>query len=106
MVARDGFEALHLLFSDEGLHPAVILLDIGLPGLDGVEVLRRIRAERSTRRIPVVMFTASGRRGDIDRSYDFGANSCVRKPVDVGAFMEAVALMGRYWLEFNEVADV
>ena len=107
-VARDGPEALDYLFGTGTreaagpLRPAVMLLDIKLPKIDGLEVLRRLRAEDSTRRLPVVMLTSSDEEQDMIRSYDLGANSYVRKPVDFGAFSEAVSQLGLYWLVLNE----
>lgn len=97
IVARDGVEALDYLFG-EGAHegrdlsdqPQVILLDLKLPKIDGLEVLKRIRADDRTRRLAVVVLTTSNEDRDIIRSYDLGANSYIRKPVDFDHFMEAV----------------
>ena len=108
IVARDGVEALDYLFG-EGTHegrdlsdqPQVILLDLKLPKVDGLEVLKRIREDDRTRRLPVVILTTSNEDRDIFRSYDLGANSYIRKPVDFGQFMEAVRQLGLYWLILN-----
>lgn len=108
IVARDGVEALDYLFG-EGAHegrdlsdqPQVILLDLKLPKIDGLEVLKRIRADDRTRRLAVVVLTTSNEDRDIIRSYDLGANSYIRKPVDFEHFMEAVRQLGLYWLVLN-----
>lgn len=108
IVARDGVEALDYLFG-EGAHegrdlsdqPQVILLDLKLPKIDGLEVLKRIRADDRTRRLAVVVLTTSIEDRDIIRSYDLGANSYIRKPVDFDHFMEAVRQLGLYWLALN-----
>ena len=109
VVVRDGVEALDCLFAT-GTHagrtmqplPALILLDLKLPKLGGLEVLRRLRAAESTRRIPVVVLTSSNEEKDVLASYDLGANSFVRKPVDFTQFMEAARQLGMYWLVINE----
>lgn len=109
VVVRDGAEALDYLFGGE-LHtgrdapptPAVVLLDLNLPRIDGLEVLRRIRADARTRRLPVVVLTSSKEAEDIVRSYELGANSFVRKPVDFVEFVEAARQLGLYWLVLNE----
>jgi CheY-like chemotaxis protein len=82
--------------------PAVILLDLKLPKLGGLDVLRRVRADERTRRIPVVVLTSSNEEKDILSSYGLGANSFVRKPVDFAQFMEAAQQLGLYWLVTNE----
>lgn len=109
VVARDGNAALDFLFGagehagrDVSRLPAVILLDIKLPKVSGLEVLERIRADERTRLAPVVMLTSSSEEQDKVRSYRLGANSYVRKPVEFGAFVEAVAQLGLYWVLFNE----
>jgi two-component system response regulator len=110
VVARDGQEALDYLFGT-GCHagqecplPEVILLDIKLPKVDGLEVLRRIRADERTRRIPTVILTTSSEPIDIETSYDCGCNSYIRKPVDYEQFLEAVRELGLYWLVLNRSA--
>ncbi|MGH3089265.1 MAG: response regulator [Gammaproteobacteria bacterium] len=108
-VARDGEEALEYLFAtgshagrDPKLMPDVVLLDLKLPKVDGLEVLRRIRADERTRRIPVVILTSSNEEKDVLASYDLGANSFVRKPVNFADFIEAARQLGLYWLVMNE----
>jgi two-component system, response regulator len=108
-VAHDGVEALDFLFGtgphagrDVSPLPDVILLDLKLPKVDGLEVLRRIRANRQTRLLPVVVLTTSIEDQDRLRGYDLGANSYVRKPVDFDEFIEAVGQLGLYWLLLNE----
>lgn len=110
VVARDGQEALDYLFG-EGGHageeqplPEVILLDLKLPKVDGLEVLRRIRANERTRRVPIVILTTSNETVDIETSYDRGCNSYIRKPVDYEQFLEAVRQLGLYWLVLNKSA--
>jgi len=104
-VARDGVEALEFLFgtpdNPPGKLPSVVLLDLKLPKLDGLEVLRRIRAEPTTTRLPVVIMTTSREERDIVASYELGANSYVQKPVGFEAFAEAVRFLGLYWLLLN-----
>ena len=105
IVARDGAEALTIIFPDNGGHawlPGLILLDLKLPKLDGMEVLRRIRADERTELIPVVVLTSSREQEDILDSYHCGANGYVRKPVHFGEFTEAVSTLGAYWLLLNE----
>lgn len=108
-VLRDGAEALDYLFAigayaerDKSAMPAVILLDLKLPKIDGLEVLRRIRADERTKLLPVVILTLSKEEQDIINSYKLGANSYVRKPVDFNQFSEAVRQLGLYWLLLNE----
>lgn len=110
VVARDGVEALDFLFAtgsyagrDIGIMPQVILLDLKLPKVDGLEVLRRLRADARTKLLPVVILTSSSEEADIVNSYYLGANSYVRKPVDFVQFMEAVRQLGLFWLVLNEV---
>ncbi len=109
VVAADGVEALDYVFAtgahagrDPGATPEVILLDLKLPKIGGLEVLRRLRADERTRRIPVVVLTSSNEERDILSSYDLGANSFVRKPVDFAQFAEAARQLGMYWLVMNE----
>lgn len=109
IVARDGVEALDWLLAtglhaarDTSIQPALVLMDLKLPRIDGLEVLRRIRADARTRLLPVVVLTTSCERRDIHEAYAAGANSYIRKPVDFDKFTEALGLIGRYWLALNE----
>ena len=111
VVARDGVEALDYLFGtgthtgrDMTVKPQLILLDLKLPKLDGLQVLQRVRADERTKRLPVVVFTSSSEEEDMIKSYDLGANSYVRKPVDFEQFLEATKQLGLYWLVLNEAA--
>lgn len=111
VVVRDGEQAIQYLFStgphadrDPARMPEVVLLDMKLPKIDGLGVLRRMRADGRTRRLPVVMLTSSKEEKDVLSSYDLGANSFVRKPVDFGEFVEAANQLGLYWLVMNEPA--
>lgn len=109
VVVRDGVEALDFLFA-EGAYsgrnrdvlPDLILLDLKLPKIDGLEVLRRVRAAPQTRLLPVVVLTLSNEEQDIADAYRLGANSYIRKPVDFDRFNDLLKHLGRYWLEFNE----
>jgi two-component system, response regulator len=101
VVAHDGAEAIELLLGPEPLKPELVLLDVKLPKLDGIEVLRKLRADERTRLLPVVMLTSSNEQRDIVESYQLGANSFVRKPVDFEQFIEAVKNLGLYWLVLN-----
>lgn len=101
LVARNGEEALSLVSSLESL-PCVVLLDLKLPKIDGLEVLRQIRAAERTRLLPVVMLTSSSEERDIIESYSLGANSYIRKPVEIDQFTEAVRQLGLYWALLNE----
>ncbi len=113
VIAHDGVEALDFMFGT-GTYagrsaddpPQLVLLDIKLPKLDGLEVLRRLRADERTRFVPVVILTSSKEEQDLIRSYSLGANSYVRKPVDFTQFTEAVRQLGLYWLVLNEPAPV
>jgi two-component system response regulator len=110
VVAHDGEEALDFVFGrgawagrDPADLPALILLDLNLPKLDGLGVLRQIRADERTRRAPVVILTSSREQQDLVRGYDLGANSYVRKPIEFDEFVEAVRQLGVYWLVLNEM---
>lgn len=110
VVARDGAEALDFLFGrgkyegrDTSDTPAVILLDLKLPKVDGLQVLRQIRANPQTRCFPVVILTSSKEDEDIIESYNLGANAYVRKPVDYTEFVKAAKTLGLFWLVLNEV---
>jgi len=101
-VARDGEEAVNLLCGENPLKPQVILLDLKLPKLDGLEVLKRIREREETRTLPVVVLTSSDEERDVVRSYQLGVNSYIRKPVNFNDFAEATRQLGMYWLVLNE----
>jgi two-component system response regulator len=109
VVARDGVEAIDYLYGS-GAHagrdvrslPQVVLLDLNLPRIGGLDVLRRIRDTELTKLLPVVVLTSSKEDEDIVRSYALGANSFVRKPVDFAQFMDAVKMLGLFWLVLNE----
>ena len=104
-VAHDGVEALDILFDPDGAErPRVILLDLKLPKLDGLEVLRRLKSDDRTRSIPVVVVTSSNQDPDIKTAYDLGANSYVVKPVDFESFMKTMSELGFYWLMVNQVS--
>ena len=109
VVARDGVEALDYLFGageyagrDTSVMPQVILLDLKLPKVDGLEVLRRLRADERTRLLPVVILTSSGEQQDMLDGYGYGANSYVRKPINFEQFVWAVEQLKLYWLRLNE----
>lgn len=109
VVAHDGVEALDYLFGtgtygsrDTTLQPAVVLLDLKLPRVDGIEVLRRLREDERTKLLPVVILTTSNEERDMLNSYSLGCNSYVRKPVDFLQFSEAIRQLGMYWLLMNE----
>jgi two-component system response regulator len=105
LVARDGEEALHVLLdSPTGAVPDLVLLDLQLPKIDGLEVLKRIRADARVRFVPVVVLTSSDEEQDIVSSYSLGANSYIRKPVDFQTFTDATRQLGLYWLELNQPA--
>ena len=113
-VLRDGAEALDYLFAT-GAHegrrssvvmPQVILLDLDLPKVDGLEVLRRIRSDERTRRLPIVIFTSSEDQQDLVDGYGLGVNSYVRKPLDLAQFRAAVGQLGLYWVVLNEASRV
>ena len=102
VVARDGAEAIDHLFNESHALPQLVLLDLKLPKIDGIEVLRRLRANERTRLLPVVILTTSNEEKDRLAGYMHGANSFVRKPVDFNEFMEAVRELSAYWLSRNE----
>jgi CheY-like chemotaxis protein len=109
VVAHDGVEALEYLFGtgsyegrDVGLKPSVILLDLKLPRIDGLEVLRRLREDDRTKLLPVVVLTTSSEEQDLLDSYSLGCNSYIRKPVDFIQFSEAIRQLGMYWLLMNQ----
>ena len=111
VVAEDGVDALRYLFGDETSSgcsedelPVLILMDLKLPRIDGLEVLRRIRSEQSTRLLPVVVLTTSSEQKDVIESYNLGANSFIRKPVKFSEFAEAIRQVGLYWLVMNQPA--
>ncbi|CAN5622812.1 response regulator [soil metagenome] len=111
IVARDGVEALDYLFGtgkyegrDITIAPQLIMLDLKMPKLSGLQVLKAIRNDERTKRLPVVVFTSSSEQEDMIKSYDLGANSYVRKPVDFDGFAEAARQLGLYWLLLNETA--
>ena len=113
IVAKDGEDALDYLFAT-GSHagrdpervPDVVLLDLNLPKIDGLDVLKRMRTDERTRLVPVVILTSSKEEQDVLRSYDLGANSFVQKPVDFAAFIDAAHHLGLYWLVLNESPPV
>lgn len=111
VVVRDGVEALDYLFGtgtyadrDMQIMPQVVLLDLKLPKVDGLQVLEKVRADERTRRLPIVVFTSSSEEEDMVKSYNLGANSYVRKPVEFEHFLEATKQLGLYWLVLNRVA--
>jgi CheY-like chemotaxis protein len=111
IVVRDGAEALDFLFGtgshagrDVSVLPSVTLLDLNLPRISGLEVLKRIRADARTKALPVVILTASKEEEDLARGYALGTNAYVRKPVDFVQFAEAAKTLGVFWLQFNEQA--
>ena len=108
-IARDGAEALTMLLGDDHGDrdsPALILLDLNLPKVNGREVLRRIRADPRTRAVPVVVLTSSKEEEDLRSAYDLGANGYVRKPVAFSEFTEAMRAVGMFWMLFNEPPPV
>ncbi len=113
VVARNGVEALDYLFGtgahagrDMSVMPQIILLDLKLPKIDGLEVLRRLRNDKRTKLLPVVVLTSSREEQDLTESYSLGANSYIRKPVDFAQFTEAIRQLGLYWLVLNESPPV
>ena len=113
VVARDGVEALDYLFAT-GTHegwssvamPQVILLDLDLPKVDGLEVLRHVRSDERTRRLPTIILTSSEDQQDLVEGYGLGANGYIRKPLDLAQFRAAVQQLGLYWVVLNEVSRV
>lgn len=113
VVAHDGVEALDYLFGtgmyadrDLSVMPALILLDLQLPRINGLEVLQRLRADKRTKLLPVVILTTSNEQQDLINSYSLGCNSYIRKPVDFQQFMTAVQQLGVYWLILNELPPI
>lgn len=113
VVARNGVEALDYLFGtgahagrDMSVMPQIILLDLKLPKIDGLEVLRRLRNDERTKLLPVVVLTSSREEQDLTESYSLGANSYIRKPVNFSQFTEAIRQLGLYWLVLNESPPV
>jgi two-component system response regulator len=112
IVAEDGVEALEYLFG-EGAYadrdvtqlPSLVLLDLKLPRLDGLDVLKRLRADERTKLLPIVILTSSREEQDLIAGYSLGANSYVRKPIDFDQFTEAVRQLGLYWLVLNETLE-
>jgi two-component system, response regulator len=109
VVAKDGVEALDYLFGtgiyagrDTSVTPVVTLLDLKLPKIDGLEVLKRVRGNERTKLIPIVILTSSKQESDLINGYSLGANSYIRKPVDFEQFNEAIRQLGLYWILFNE----
>ena len=110
VVKRDGAEALDFFFGKDGVAgkgnnglPVVILLDLKLPKIDGLEVLKKLRADERTKLVPIVILTSSKEQSDIVNGYNLGCNSYIRKPVDFNQFADAVKQVGLYWLILNEV---
>ena len=113
VVTRDGAEALDYLFCtgaysdrDTSIMPEVILLDLKLPKIDGLEVLKRIRSDKRTKILPVVILTSSKEENDLITGYTLGANSYIRKPVNFNQFVEAIRQLGLYWLVLNEAPPI
>lgn len=113
VVVRDGAEALDFLHAkgtyegrDTNIQPQVILLDLNLPKVDGLSVLRQLRGSEITRLLPIVILTSSKEEQDMISGYSLGANSYIRKPVDFNEFIEAVRQLGLYWLLLNEVPKI
>jgi two-component system response regulator len=105
VVLRDGAEAIDYLLATDAPSPQLVLLDLKLPRIDGLEVLRRLRKGPSTALLPIVVLTSSNEERDLVQSYRLGANSYIRKPVDFEQFTEAVRQLGLYWLVLNQTAQ-
>lgn len=101
-IVRDGAEAIDWMMATVVM-PSLVLLDLQLPKVHGLDVLRRLRAEGRSRRVPIVVLSSSNEESDIQTSYDIGANSFVRKPVDYSQFIETAKILKAYWLEINEL---
>ena len=101
--AKDGAEALEYLFSGRNRPPRLVLLDIKMPKVDGIEVLRRLKADPATRSIPVVVMTSSNEERDVVETYRLGVNSYIVKPMQFEAFLDTVAQLGLYWMLLNRV---
>lgn len=108
VVVRDGAEALQYLLPDTGhaARPRLVLSDLKLPKLNGLELLRRLRADDRTATLPVVLFSSSAQDTDLQQAYALGVNSYIRKPVDSQLFADTVRQIGEYWLELNEAAPI
>lgn len=113
VVVRDGAEALAYLFGTGAYagrtasgRPLLILLDLKLPKIGGLQVLERVRADDRTRHLPVIVFTTSNEQQDIERAYHLGANSYIRKPVDLNRYIQTIRQVGAYWLGLNETLDI
>jgi CheY-like chemotaxis protein len=105
-VVRDGQEAIDYLFDPDQALPAVVLLDLRLPKVSGLDVLKTLRADPARKLLPVVILTSSKEESDLMHSYSLGANSYIRKPVDFERFSDAVRQVGMYWLVLNEAPPV
>lgn len=101
----DGAEALEILLGDNAVEPALVLLDLKLPKIDGIDVLRRLRADERTRLVPVVILTSSREQRDLVESYSFGANSFIQKPLDFSQFVESIQQLELYWTVLNQVPE-
>lgn len=102
IVLQDGMEAMDFLFHREHVPPVLVLLDLKLPLVDGFELLEKIRAEKSTKMLPVVVFSSSREERDVKEAYCRGANGYVCKPINFSEFTEAIRILGQYWLHLNE----
>jgi two-component system response regulator len=105
VIAKNGVQALELLFSKDGeptLVPSLIIMDLKLPKLNGLDVLKAIRSNEFTRGLPIIILTTSTEQEDIVESYNLGANSYIRKPVEFNKFLDAVGQLGLYWMTLNE----